>query len=242
MPGQRHLDTPREAAYRHGLKVMREAMGADAFFLTCNGPILPSLGLCDALRVGPDVSGKWEDPRDAILLYNFSTPGTRNAIRTTVNRLWLQPLVMTDPDVAYFVEKENSLSAEQKQLLQDLALVCNFKAASDLPQWMTDEERESLREFLNANPKVKRLNRATFQINDRVVDFSSALSLPEPPTGLTKIQAAFVGWIGNKPFALKLLKRIDDMSFKKRKKRVGTKASSEIVSRSTPPTHPSSPP
>jgi alpha-galactosidase len=218
LPGQRHVDVPREAAYRQGLKLMRAAMGTDAFFLTCGAPILPSLGLCDALRVGPDVSGKWEDPRDAILLSNPTTPGTRNAIRTTVNRLWLQPLVMTDPDVAYFVERENSLSPQQRQLLQDLALICNFKATSDLPQWMTPAERDSLRKFLSSNPAVKRLNHAKFQLDERIVDFSPALSLPIPPAGVTKLQAKFVSWLGSQPPALKILKRIDDRALQRRKK------------------------
>ncbi|HSK88158.1 MAG TPA: hypothetical protein VK880_07380, partial [Anaerolineales bacterium] len=223
LPGKRHADMPRETACRQGLKTMREAMGAEAFFLTCGAPILPSLGLCDALRIGPDVSGKWEDPRDAVLLYNPTTPGTRNAIRTSVNRLWLQPLVMTDPDVAYFVEKENSLSAEQKQLLQDLAMVCNFKATSDLPQWMSLAQRESLREFLNSNPTVQRLSHSKFQIEDRLVDFSPALPLPDPPTGATKIRAALISWLGNQPLALKMLKRIDDLSLQRRKKDWGKK-------------------
>jgi len=223
LPGKRHADMPREAACRQGLKMMREAMGAEAFFLTCGAPILPSLGLCDALRVGPDVSGKWEDPRDAVLLYNPTTPGTRNAIRTTVNRLWLQPLVMTDPDVAYFVERENSLSPEQKQLLQDLALVCNFKATSDLPQWLTPAQRESLHKFLNLNPTVQRLSHSKFQIEDRVVDFSSALPLPDPPTGATKIRAALISWLGNQPLALKMLKHMDDLSLHRRKKDLGNK-------------------
>jgi alpha-galactosidase len=218
LPGKRHTEMPREAAYRQGLKLMRAAMGLDAFFLACGAPILPSLGLCDALRIGPDVSGKWEDQRDAILLSNPTTPGTRNAIRTTVNRLWLQPLVMTDPDVAYFVERENSLSAEQKQLLQDLAVVCNFKATSDLPQWMTTAEREALRGFLNCAPNVQRLDSSKWRIDDRVVDFSSALSLPNPPTGMTKLRAALISWLGNQPLALKILKRLDDRSLQRRKK------------------------
>lgn len=223
LPGKRHTDMPREAAYRQGLKLMREAMGTDAFFLTCGAPILPSLGLCDAMRVGPDVSGKWEDPRDAILLYNPTTPGTRNAIRTTVNRLWLQPLVMTDPDVTYFSEKENFLSAEQKQLLQDLALVCNFKATSDLPQWMTPAECESLHRFLDARPNVQRSSHSKFKLDERIVDFSSALSLPYPPNGATKLQAAVVGWLGSQPLALKLLKRLDDRSLEQRRKALQNK-------------------
>jgi alpha-galactosidase len=221
LPGKRHMDLPREAAYRQGLKIMRAAMGTDAFFLTCGALILPSLGLCDALRVGPDVSGKWEDRRDAVLLYNPTTPGTRNAIRTTVNRLWLQPLVITDPDVAYFVERENALSSEQKQLLQDLAMVCNFKATSDLPQWMTSAHRAALRQFLTADPKVRRLDRSKFQIDDRVVDFSAALSLPNPPTGAMRIHAAFINWLGSQSVALRLLKRFEDMSLQRRKKELG---------------------
>ena len=217
LPGKRHVDMPREAALRAGLKIMREAMGTDAFFLTCGVPILPALGLCDAMRVGPDVAGNWEVRRDATLLYNPTTPGTRNGIRTTVNRFWLQPLVMTDPDVAYIVEKGNSMSAEQRRLLQDLALACRFKATSDLPQWMTPGEREALRAFLNATPKVKRLDRATFQIDNRRVDFSPALSIPQPARGVTKLWGAFLGWLGNFTLTLKLLKGKDDWALKRRR-------------------------
>lgn len=217
LPGKRHADLTREEAYRGAMKIMREAMGADTYFLACGAPILPSLGLCDALRVGPDVSGKWEDPRDAALLYNFTTPGARNAIRTTVNRLWLQPLVAIDPDVVYFTEKENSLSTEHKQLIQDLAFICDFKATSDLPQWLNSAERESLHKFLSVIPQVKRLNRATFQIGDHVMDFSSALTLPPPPRGLTKLPAAFLGWLGNQPIALKLFNQLNEASFRKRR-------------------------
>jgi len=136
LPGRRHLDIPREAAYRAGLKALREAMGEYALFLACGAPILPSLGLCDALRIGPDVAGDWENTRDAVLLYNSTIPGTKNAIRTSIHRRWLDPLVQTDPDVVYFRSLECSLNDEQKSLLQDLALVCNFNATSDLPQWL----------------------------------------------------------------------------------------------------------
>lgn len=219
LPGKRFADMPREAAYRQALKLLREAMGHDAYFLACGAPIIPSLGLCDALRIGPDVSDKWEDPRDATLLYNFTTPGARNAVRTTMSRLWLQSLVAVDPDVVYFSGKENSLSAEHKQLLQDLAVICNFKATSELPQWMTHTERESLRGFLTTSPQVKRINRAAFQIEDRIIDFSYALALPPPPRGLTKLPAALMGWLGNHPVALNLFHRLNESAFRKKRQR-----------------------
>ncbi|MBN1451975.1 MAG: alpha-galactosidase [Anaerolineales bacterium] len=217
LPGKRHMDMPREAAYRQGLKAMREAMGADAYFLTCGAPILPSLGLCDAIRVGPDVAGEWESHRDAFLLYNPTTPGTKNAIRTTANRTWLSPVVATDPDVAYFTSRKNTLTTEQKRLLGDLALVCNFKAASDLPGWLSAGERQELRAFLEANPRVERTGRHTYQIDGRNVDFSPAMPLPEPPRGLDALGSALMGWVGNRGWALRLMDWLGKRALQKMK-------------------------
>ncbi|MDD2921809.1 MAG: alpha-galactosidase [Anaerolineales bacterium] len=217
LQGKRYKDMPRETAYRESLRVMREAMGLDAFFLTCGSPILPALGLCDAIRIGPDVSHKWEKHRDAVLFYNPTIPATRNAIRTSLNRLWLSPLLHIDPDVVYFESKKNSLAPEQKRLLQDLALICNFKATSDLPQWMTAEEREEARAFLNLTPQVERTGRYTFKIDDRVADFTSAIALPTPPQGLLALWAEILSWLGNQPLVLKIFKRMDDAALTKRR-------------------------
>ena len=217
LKGKRYKDMPREAAYRESLRVMRAAMGADAFFLTCGTPILPAIGLCDAIRVGPDVSHDWEKYRDANLFYNPTTPGTKNAIRTVLHRLWLKPLLHIDPDVVYFESKENSLAKDQKILLQDLAYICDFKATSDLPQWMTNDELDQLRSFLNTNPKVKQAGRYIFQIDDRMVDFTSATSMPEIPKGWIALWAAFLGWLGDRHFVLRIFKMLDDKALRKRR-------------------------
>ena len=217
LKGKRTKDMPREAAYRECLRVMREAMGTDAFFLTCGTPILPAIGMCDAIRVGPDVSHDWENYRNAHLLYNPSTPGTRNAIRTVIHRLWLGSLLHIDPDVAYFESKENSLTQEQRTLLQDLAYVCNFKATSDLPQWMTKNELDELRSFLNTTPEVKQTSRYIFQLDDRTVDFASTLSLSETKTGLLGLWATFLGWLGDRHFVLRFFKMLDDKALRKRR-------------------------
>ncbi|MBE0672157.1 MAG: alpha-galactosidase [Anaerolineales bacterium] len=217
LKGKRRNDMPREAAYREALRVMREAMGNDAFFLTCGTPILPAIGMCDAMRIGPDVAHKWEVYRDAHMLQNPTTPGTKNAIRTVAHRLWLKPLLHIDSDVAYFVEKENEMTQEQKKLLQDLAIVCGFKATSDLPQWMTVAERENLRAYLEADPEVTQTGRYIFQLDDRLVDFSPAVSLPEFPRGFNAISAALLGWLGSFPFVLRIFKWLDDKTLKKRR-------------------------
>lgn len=55
VPGRRHdPDATPVAAYRSGLALAREAFGEGADLLGCGAPILPSVGLVDAMRVSPD--------------------------------------------------------------------------------------------------------------------------------------------------------------------------------------------
>lgn len=206
LPGKRHVDMPREAAYRHALEIMRRAAG-DAYLLVCGAPILPSLGLCDAMRVGPDVANAWDSRMYSYLLYNQTTPGVKNAIRATVNRLWLKPLVQVDPDVAYFHESQ-SLTAEQRQLFQDLTEICGFKATSDLPATWTKEERENVRRWLETPQESKRAGRYAFTVGGRAVDFAPAMDLPPRPTGFAVIARAVVSWLSEQPWALRLWNRV----------------------------------
>jgi alpha-galactosidase len=192
-------------------------MGADAFFLTCGTPILPALGLCDAMRIGPDVADEWDNYRNAELFYNPTTPGTKNGIRTSLHRLWLKPLLYIDPDVAYFESTKNSLTREQKRLLQDLAQICEFKATSDLPQWMTKDETDELRAFLNSTPKAEQTGRYTFRLDDREVDFTSATSLPKKKTGTLALLAGFLSWMGDRHLVLRINKKLDEGKFRKRR-------------------------
>ena len=216
LKGKRFKDMPREAAYRECLRTLRDAMGTDVFFLTCGTPILPAIGVCDAIRIGPDVAYHWERYHDAYLLYNPTIPGTRNAIRTTIHRLWLKPLLHIDPDIAYFESKNNSLTQEQVCLLQDLANICGFKATSDLPHWMTKDELDGLRSFLEANPNVTQTDRYSFQVDGHLADFMSAVELPKVPEGLIALWGKFVGWLGDRYFILRLYKILHLAKFRKR--------------------------
>ena len=217
LKGKRFKNMPREAAYRECLQTLREAMGADAFFLTCGTPILPAIGACDAIRIGPDVAHYWERYRDAYLLYNPTIPGTRNAIRTALNRLWLKSLLYVDPDVTYFESKGNSLTQEQRSLLQNLAQICDFKATSDLPQWMTEDELYQLRCFLDTDPKIERTGRYTFYLDDCRVDFTSVTPLPSVPRGLIALWGKLVGWLGDRYFILRMYKIMNLEKLRKRR-------------------------
>jgi len=178
IPGKRHQDTPREVAYRNAMHVMREAAG-DAYILACGAPIIPSLGLCDGIRVGPDVSPYWLNKALSVWLNNPNDPCTQNSIRTSFHRLWLKPLANIDPDVMFFRSKFNWLKPDEKQLLLDLGTISGFKATSDLPQWMNRQDLNSLHEYLDADINVHKISRYKYQLNGREVDFSPGMSISE---------------------------------------------------------------
>ena len=54
VPGTRHSGASPEEAYRTGLELVREAVGPDVYLLGCGAPLLPSVGLVDAMRTSPD--------------------------------------------------------------------------------------------------------------------------------------------------------------------------------------------
>ena len=215
LPGHRHVDLPREAAYRNGLKLMRAALG-EAYFLTCGAPVLPSLGLCDGLRVGPDVAETWSSHRDDDLLMNTATPGGRNALRTTLNRLWLKPLVQTDPDVAYFRSRLNDLTPEQRQLLQDLAQIADFKATSDVPAWLAESERAALRAFLERRPTLRKTGQTSYALDGRVVNFGPHVGLPALPDPFTNLLGALIGGLADVPFLMKIFEALGKRALQKK--------------------------
>jgi len=177
LPGKRYKSESREEAYREAMQLIREAAGEDMYILACGAPIIASLGIVDGLRIGPDVGPFWDNEDRRVYLHDPSGPSGYNALRTSLHRLWLRPLVHTDPDVAYFRTSYNLLQPHQRQLLQDLALAAGFKATSDPPAWLGPTRREQLKAWLEANPPVTRLERYKFKIGEREVDFEPYLSL-----------------------------------------------------------------
>ena len=84
LAGQRADDdaTPL-TAYRRGIEMIREAIGPESYLLGCGAPILPSVGLADAMRVSPDTAPKYE-PYDG----DLSMPSQRAAALTGRARAW----------------------------------------------------------------------------------------------------------------------------------------------------------
>ena len=172
LPGCYQNDCGREQAYREASAVIREAVGEDVYLLACGAPVIPSLGIYNGLRVGPDVSEIWDNVDRTVHLADRAGPGGADAITTTLGRYWLKDLIDIDPDIAYFRSRYCMLNDRQKSYLADLAQVCQFKANSDLPAWLLPDERQQLASFLELRPKVEQLDRYRFLLDEREVDFS----------------------------------------------------------------------
>ncbi|MBO3745580.1 alpha-galactosidase [Streptosporangiaceae bacterium NEAU-GS5] len=94
LDGPRHSGAAPLDAYQEGLKLIRDAIGADSYLLGCGAPILPSVGLVDAMRVSADTAPAYEpwfgDP---------SLPGQQGAIMSTIGRAWQHGRFwVNDPD------------------------------------------------------------------------------------------------------------------------------------------------
>ncbi|MFJ8590833.1 glycoside hydrolase family 36 protein [Streptomyces sp. NPDC093598] len=145
LDGVRHADVDALTAYRTGIGLIRAAIGADAYLLGCGAPVLPSLGLFDAMRVSPDTA-----PHRRPEAGDHSQPGqdpaefTGAARQWQHNRLWIndpdclmaRPAVETREQWAAHVESTGGLMASSDRLLS-------------LDQWGV----ETTRRLLSSTPR-----------------------------------------------------------------------------------------
>ncbi|QAU12813.1 alpha-galactosidase [Halorubrum sp. BOL3-1] len=111
LPGERYdAAATRVEAYRRGVEAVSEAAGEDAFLLGCGAPMAPSVGLFDAMRVGPDTDPTWETPGES-----GSQPGLKNAVRNTLTRNFLhRRWWLNDPD-CQLVRDTSDLTAAERE-------------------------------------------------------------------------------------------------------------------------------
>jgi len=83
----------RAQAVRRGLEIIRTAIG-NRFLLGCGAPLGPSVGIVDAMRIGPDVHVDWEP-----YWQDLSAPSAANSILNSVARSFMHgKLWLNDPD------------------------------------------------------------------------------------------------------------------------------------------------
>ncbi|WP_218579025.1 glycoside hydrolase family 36 protein [Phytohabitans houttuyneae] len=144
LSGSRHTGVEPLAAYRSGVALVREVIGPDAYLLGCGAPILPSVGLYDAMRVSADTAPAYE-PADG----DLSQPSQRAATLSTAGRAWqhgrfwvndpdcliVRPEVERREEWAATVERYGGLrvSSDRIAALDDWGLETTRRLLSDPP-------------------------------------------------------------------------------------------------------------
>ncbi|HZE37951.1 MAG TPA: glycoside hydrolase family 36 protein [Stackebrandtia sp.] len=128
------------ADYRRGLGYIRDVVGTDSYILGCGAPILPSVGLCDAMRVSPDIAAHYAPPGG-----DACEPSQFGATLNTVSRAWqhgrfwvndpdcivARPAIERREDWASTVERYGGLRASSDRI-------------KDLDEWGMDTTRRLL--------------------------------------------------------------------------------------------------
>ncbi len=133
-------------AYRHGLRTIREAIGPDSFLLGCGAPILPSVGLVDAMRVGPDIGHHFE-PLDE----DLSQPSQRAAAQNSRWRAWQQGRFWTNDADCLVAGSHVERREDWAEIVERYS---GLRASSDrlrgLDEWGLETTRRLLRAGLTA--------------------------------------------------------------------------------------------
>ncbi|WP_314149344.1 alpha-galactosidase [uncultured Leifsonia sp.] len=178
--GVRSREVHRETAYREAVEHIRSVVGDSVYLLGCGVPMIPSVGVFDGARVGPDVGAFWDN---AERVGDPSGVGARNSIVASINRVWMKRLYEVDPDVVYFRSARNLLSDAERQALRDTAAILEFRSTSDPLAWLTPDERDELRAYIEETAVIEQTGRYAFRINGREVDLApiaTGHSTPDP--------------------------------------------------------------
>lgn len=141
LPGVRYNPhVTRAQAYRHALQLIRETAGEETFLVGCGAPLGPSIGLVDAMRIGPDTAPTWEPVLAGVrrpFRNEDSLPALRNSLRNGMTRAWMHGRWwINDPDALMLRESQTELTADEiRSQLTLLGLSGGlFGLSDDLPQ------------------------------------------------------------------------------------------------------------
>jgi len=141
LEGGRWADATGIAAYREALRLIRMAAGPSATLLGCGAPILPSIGLVDAMRVSPDTGPQYE-PNDA----DLSQPSQLAAVLTGRARAFQHARFwVNDPDcliVRPVVERREEWAEHVERFG---GLRCSSDRLESLDDWGLETTRRLLR-------------------------------------------------------------------------------------------------
>jgi alpha-galactosidase len=135
-PGKRHDNSLTTAqVLRRGLQAIRDVAGEDRFILTCGCPMAPAVGICDAMRIGPDVSHRWYLPMN-LTAWPWGNCSIYSGAHHVLGRQWMdRRWWQNDPDCLVV---HDDGSAGEKRMFGGTGDLGQFSTKP--PYGLTDEE------------------------------------------------------------------------------------------------------
>lgn len=140
---------------QHGLRAIRDAAEKNTFIIGCGIPMMQGIGIVNGNRIGEDVAPYWTG-KDEAQWGGESHVGTRNALRNTINRLYMHKrLWLNDPDCLMIRETETELSPSERKLLRDVICISGgMLVISDDLGKLSDREMKAIREAMSFSKKM----------------------------------------------------------------------------------------
>ncbi|ALG12203.1 hypothetical protein AOZ06_39875 [Kibdelosporangium phytohabitans] len=139
-PGQRHADVSGHDAYLAGMRIIREAVGPDSTVLGCGAPMLPSVGLVDAMRVSPDTAIVVEPKSGDVSQPSQLGARLAGAAREFMHgRLWVN-----DPDCLLVSPRVEDRAGWADHVASSGGWRCSSDRLADLDEWGVARTRELL--------------------------------------------------------------------------------------------------
>lgn len=163
--GYRHdMQQTRAELFRNGLLQIRRA-AKENFILNCGSPLAPAIGICDAMRIGYDVSSRWTamvDPNG----WTVGNCAIKPAAVQTIGRQWMHSRLWqndpdcvvtrdygTEPEKKLFGEGEYGLSQEEAEFwVRMVWLSGNMTLLSEIMTELEGPRRDLLQRVFPVNP------------------------------------------------------------------------------------------
>ena len=148
--GRQDPEIPSAAAYRAGIEAIRRGAGDDCYLVGCGAPLAPSVGLFEAMRIGPDVAPRWKAQLADAMFGIPAAPSARNSLRNVVARAPLHGrLWHNDPDCLLLRDQDTGLSETEVQaLISTVALSGGLAVISDDLGKLGEQRRSWLQRLL----------------------------------------------------------------------------------------------
>ncbi len=143
---------------RSMMELIRSELGEDSLILGCGVPLSSCFGLVDYMRIGPDVSLKFDD-KFYMKLFHRERISTKITLVNTIYRNYFDKICfLNDPDVYLLRDDNIELNEKQKESLIILNHLCGslFMTSDDVSKY--DEN------------KKKKLQEAQKYVGSKIID------------------------------------------------------------------------